>query len=63
MPKCSFDKTIECSQDYRSAETTRQMNLVLRSGAYWFRTTEQNECGARAYMCPRFLEKQRQKQY
>ena len=55
MSKCPYNDFVECSESCRVAGRTRQMNLALRAGLYWFdgATKFAATCEAQPWMCAR----------
>ncbi|MDE6250235.1 MAG: hypothetical protein K2M34_01200 [Alphaproteobacteria bacterium] len=52
MSKCPHNQSIECDQKSRDDEFVRQLNIVIRSGAFWFPDVNQSpDCRAKCSMC------------
>lgn len=57
MSKCPYNETVECDQKSRDDEFMRQLNIVMRSGAFWFNDANQSpECRAKRCMCWRLSQ-------
>lgn len=56
MSKCPYNASVECNKEFQQNELTRQLNLALRSGMYWFNTTPQGvTCAVKHWQCARLL--------
>ena len=54
MAQCPYNESIECDNKSRNAEFTRQLNIVLRSGGFWFDSANKSpDCRAKSGMCTR----------
>lgn len=64
MPKCPYNETVECDKDFQQAELTRQLNIALQSGAFWFGQNKNNNgCSAKTQFCTRLNAAIRQAQH
>lgn len=54
MPKCPYNETVECDKDFQQTELTRQLNIALQSGMYWFSTINPGvSCTVKHWQCAR----------